>query len=444
MQELFVSYLRNSLNLSIVALLIIAFSPLLSRRYSAKCRYYLWVVVFAALLLPIRPQINVALPEFLKTILPSNATGVPTILPSDTPTSGTMQISNATNIWDWLQYAVLLWGVGMVFFIGWHTFQHIRFLSAVKRWSEDIKDTAILELFTRTKSELDIHDNIILKSCACIKTPMLIGLLRPVVLIPQSSFHQDELPLILKHELVHHKRKDLWYKVLMMLVLSIHWFNPAVHLMVKSALNLCEMSCDEEVLKEIDTKGRAKYGESIIGIIQNGSAYQTALSTNFYSSAKGMKQRIYAMMDMTGKRFSPVLFFAILIITLCGATTFAISSAQEKDMMITSNSINKDIVDSGLSNTEIQPSQGISVSDANGSTAARPKISDSYLPANETATRNDSEYPKLDSEFVIVSQETKNELLEKTGSSLIGLYCYDENGGVKMTSEMVAALRNAH
>ncbi|MBZ4037903.1 hypothetical protein K6T82_24370, partial [Flavobacterium sp. 17A] len=92
--------------------------------------------------------------------------------------SGKMQISNATNTWDWLQYIVLLWEIEIACFLGWHTFQHLRFLSAVKRWSEDIEDTAILELFTRTKGELGIQDNIILKSCACIKTPMLVGLLR--------------------------------------------------------------------------------------------------------------------------------------------------------------------------------------------------------------------------------------------------------------------------
>lgn len=432
MRVLFEAYFQNSLSLSIVALMIMVFSPLLTRRYSAKCRYYLWVIVLATLLFPIRPKISITLPEFLQPILPASATGVPTILLSGIPTSGIMQIPNATNTWDWLQYVVLLWEIGIVCFLGWHTLQHIRFLSVVKRWSGNIKDADVLELFIRTKYDLGIHDNIILKSCACIKTPILIGLLRPVVLIPQSSLHKDELPLILKHELIHYKRRDLWYKVLMMLVLAIHWFNPVVHIMIKLALNLCEISCDEEVLKDIDVKGRAKYGETIIGIIRNGSACQTALSTNFYSSIKGMKQRIYAMMDMTKKRFSPILFFIIIITTLCGATTFTLTAQT------------KDIVYSELSNTKIQLLENISVSDINESTVTKSEINDENLPINEPAPENDKEYSEINPKFTIVSQEAIKKLRNNGFYSLIDLYSYDENGGVKMTPEMVETLKNVH
>lgn len=273
-----------------------------------------------------------------------------------------------------------------------------------------------------------------MKSCACIKTPMLVGLLRPMVLIPQSSFHPDELPLILKHELVHYKRRDLWYKVLMVLVVSIHWFNPMIYLMVKSALNLCEISCDEEVLKEIDAKGRAEYGEAVIGVIRNGNACQTLFSMNFYSGRKGIKQRIYAMMDMTAKRSSPVLFFVILMITLCGATTFVLTPAQAKGM-----------ADSGLLDIEVQQPQDTSVIDTDERTAAKPEMNDSNLPANEAAPGSDhKKSSEMNIGFVVVSEETKNELREKTGRSLIGLYGYDENGGVIITPEMVEAINNAH
>lgn len=188
-----------------------------------------------------------------------------------------------------------------------------------------MRNADILRILDNTKTELHINKCIPVKFCACIKTPMVVGLLRPVVLLPQVTFSQDELPLILKHELVHIKRKDLWYKVLMLSTLAIHWFNPVIHLAVRSVLNLCEISCDEEVLKGIGSKGRARYGESVIGTVRNSGAYKTALSTNFYSGTKGMKKRIYAMMDMANKRFSPVLFLGVLVITMCGTTAFALS-----------------------------------------------------------------------------------------------------------------------
>lgn len=417
------AYLRNSLDLSVIALLIMALSPMLSRRYTAKCRYYLWVVVFAALLFPVRPQINVALPEFLRPLLPSG-TGV--------PVSGTVHLPAATNTRDWLQYAALLWGLGTICCLGRHAFQHLRFLSSVRRWSEDVEAAAVLELFTRMKGELGIQGNISLKSCACIKTPMLVGLLRPVLLLPQSGFHQDELPLILKHELIHHKRRDLWYKSLMLLALAIHWFNPVIYLVVKSALNLCEISCDEEVLKEIDAKGRARYGQAILGLIRKGGC-QTVFSTNFHSGPKGTKQRIYAMMDMTRKRFSPVLFLMLLTITLCGTATFALSPAQAEDT-----------ADSELTDTEIQPPQGDSAPGTNEAAAAASESDDRNPSAGKAAPGKDMEAPEINTDFMLVSQEVKNVLRNDGFNSLIGLYCYDENGGVKMTRELLAAVKNGN
>ncbi|WRS28416.1 M56 family metallopeptidase [Oscillospiraceae bacterium MB08-C2-2] len=316
MREIFSVYLQNSLQLSLIILLMLFVSPTLAHRYSAKCRYYLWAVVFAALLLPLRANIRLTLPEFLQTVAPQ----------STTQTVSDAAIANTIANWDWLQYAGSLWIAGSAAFLIWHLLSHLRFLSAIKRWSEDVKDEAILRTFYSIQTELRIKKQVSIKSCACIKTPMVVGLLYPVVLLPlQFHFSQDELPLILKHELVHTRRKDLWYKVLMMAALAIHWFNPVIHLAVRSVLNLCEISCDEEVLKGIGAKGRARYGESVIGTVRNSSTYKTALSTNFYSGTNGMKKRIHAMMDMANKRFSPVLFLAVLVITMCGTTAFALS-----------------------------------------------------------------------------------------------------------------------
>ena len=328
-----------------------------------------------ALILPVRAKITLTLPEVFLPILPRSI---------DAAASGTVDIADTVKTWDWHQYAGLLWAAGVLCFLGWHLFQHLRFLSAVRRWSEDIKDSAILKQFILTKAELGIRDRITIKSCACIKTPMMIGLLHPVVLLPQIDFSQDELPLILKHELVHYKRKDLWYKVLTMIASAIHWFNPVVHIMVGSALTLCEISCDEEVLRGHDAKGRAQYGEAIIGVIRSGSAYHTALSTNFYSGTQGMKKRIYAMMDMTKKRFSPVFFIAVFMITICGTTAFALSSAQAEGISQISSKIATVTADQNQTSSKVSSVQSSSASGTEQNNQGKQSTNDNGLLSNES------------------------------------------------------------
>lgn len=328
MSEQFFVYLQSSLRLSALALPIMAFSPLLARRYSARCRYYTWLVFFVALVVPIQPEVRVSIPEIFREVIPQNNMASAIL---DTVISGN-RVARQVEGQSWYNTAGLLWAAGVLCFLCWHIFQNFRFAATVRRWSEDAKPD-ILKALVHMKSDLRITVEINLQSCACIKTPMVVGLLHPVILIPRTGLPPDELPLILKHELVHFKRKDLWYKTLILLALSIHWFNPVVYLMAKMALGLCEISCDEAVLRDIDAKGRARYGEAVLGVTRKGCPHRMLLSTGFYSGTKDMKKRIHAMMDMKSKRFSPILPVLVLAVILCGTITFTLSPIQTQGSM---------------------------------------------------------------------------------------------------------------
>lgn len=64
---------------------------------------------------------------------------------------------------------------------------------------------------------------------------MLLGLLRPVILLPERASGGAEETLMLRHELLHLRRHDLAYKLLLLLVNGIHWFNPLVWWMGREA-----------------------------------------------------------------------------------------------------------------------------------------------------------------------------------------------------------------
>jgi photosystem II stability/assembly factor-like uncharacterized protein len=118
---------------------------------------------------------------------------------------------------------------------------------------------------------------------------MTIGFVCPVVLLPAMDFSADELSFILKHELVHCKRKDLWCKGLVLIATAMHWFNPVVYLMAIAVQ--CEVSCDVAVVQNASVDVRQRYSETIIGVIENQSRIQTALSTSFYGGKGSMKTR---------------------------------------------------------------------------------------------------------------------------------------------------------
>lgn len=288
MQNFMITLLTCSATMSAIALLYMALTPLLSKRYSAKGRYYTWLVVVLGLIIPFRPHfgsalVNVNVPA--EMALPSMQTGY--VAPAMEQIS-TAQNSFAAPILSIWQILALIWLAGALVFLLCHAVKHCRFMKLVARWSEDIPDGHIaLSILEQLKTEMGIAGQISLQICPSIGSPMLVGFTRPKILLPAMDFAEEELRFILAHELVHHKRKDLYYKVLVLLATAIHWFNPAVYIAARAIDAECELSCDDEVIRSTDADTRQHYSKTILGVVKYQSRFRTALSTNFYGGKKG-------------------------------------------------------------------------------------------------------------------------------------------------------------
>lgn len=74
-----------------------------------------------------------------------------------------------------------------------------------------------------------------------------IGTIKPVIFL-QKKYVEGDLYWILKHELTHIAKMDLWVKLLLEFVCCLHWFNPLIYLLEHEIKYLCETSCDERVI----------------------------------------------------------------------------------------------------------------------------------------------------------------------------------------------------
>lgn len=322
MKDSIIMLLICSVTMSALGLLYMAITPLLAKRYSVMSRYYAWLILVIGLIIPYRPQfknaivkVDVAGNPNITMIRIGNGTPVTASLPDMFPIS-------FTGI-SWWQISAFIWLVGMIIFLSYHIIRHYRFLKLTARWSENITDERTLTLLQNLKMQMGISQDIELQICDSIGSPVMIGFRNPRLLLPRADFGTDELCFILKHELVHYKRKDLWYKCLVLIAASIHWFNPIVHLMAKTIDLQCELSCDEEVVRSTDLETRQYYSETIIGVVRHHSKLKTALSTNFYGGKKAMKKRILLIMDMNKKKAGIAVLCCALMLTLGTGFAFA-------------------------------------------------------------------------------------------------------------------------
>lgn len=316
MRDFLKALLECSVSMSVLAVILMALTPLLSKRYAAKGLYYAWLIIVAGLIIPFRFHFTTplfqmdAVPSVVRQIISANAGHTLHV---------TREISTANQeatMIPWIQIIVALWLVGVAAFLIYHGSRHTRFLRMVRRWGEQITNVQMIELLENIKTDMGIVKPVKLLLCSCVSSPMLIGFLRPIILLPRPDISLDELPYILRHELVHFQRRDLWYKSLVVLATAIHWFNPVVRLMAMAIASQCEISCDAAVVDETDMDGRKRYSETIIGVVKEQSSVQTAFSTDFYGGKKDMKRRIYSIMGPKKEKAGVAVVCLILIGTM--------------------------------------------------------------------------------------------------------------------------------
>lgn len=99
--------------------------------------------------------------------------------------------------------------------------------------------------------------------CDAIRSPFVLGILKPRVYVP-SNVEEEQLFYILAHEKSHLKWHDNIWKLVGLVVLAIHWFNPLVWLSYVLLCRDIELACDERVVKKMDEQERRNYVKSLL------------------------------------------------------------------------------------------------------------------------------------------------------------------------------------
>ncbi len=215
---------------------------------------------------------------------------------------------------DMIKY---IWIMGVFALFLLKILPYTRFKSSILKYSIEVEEDDIQKLFNICKDELNLNAKVHLRTCNDIGSPMLIGILHPIVLIPKIDEDYKRLKMIFLHELNHYKRKDIIIKAFGLILNAIHWFNPLIYILLKEMDKYCEYSIDEKVVEEMDINDRKYYGETILSLIGNSMLKKTSLTTAMGSSGKQLKTRLENMIysfKTTRKKQIISLFMGILIL----------------------------------------------------------------------------------------------------------------------------------
>ena len=195
-------------------------------------------------------------------------------------------------------------------------------------------DKNLKNLLEECKAKLHIKNNVEIMLQEFKKTPSIIGVFKPKILITQEFLGQDEKTkkYIIMHELSHYKRKDPIFNYILLLITIIHWFNPFVWLFFKKIRQDIELATDEIVLDKLKNDEKKEYGMTLINSLNIFQEEKyTAKLLCVTDDSKNMERRI-KMVKLSEKFKNNKLLIAIIsiIIIIVGILLFFTQNTNSK------------------------------------------------------------------------------------------------------------------
>ncbi len=146
------------------------------------------------------------------------------------------------------------------------------------------------ELFKKITSHAKLNKTIELAESALVRSPLVIGFLKPMILFPIGAINrlsEAEVEAILYHELAHIKRHDYLINLIQNIIESFFYYHPAVWWLSSQLRNERENCCDDMAIAYC---GNAMtYAKSLVSV-QEMSIYTPHLAMAL--AGKNKKQQL--------------------------------------------------------------------------------------------------------------------------------------------------------
>ena len=309
------SLLQMSFTGGILILAVIVIRALAINMLPKKAFNALWWISVVRLMIPFSIPSAFSVYSLMGSHAPGNGSQAIRVLPigaSGQAASMPDSITNAVSTWT------VVWAAGVLVCA---VFFSLAYWKCRKEFQ-----TSIPVGNDFTENWLSVHQQgrrISIRQSGRFSAPLTYGVLHPVILMPTSTKWEntDSLAYVLAHEYVHIRRFDSIRKLVLIVVLCVHWFNPLVWVMYILANRDIELSCDEAVVRFFGENTKAAYARALISMEETRSGL-TPLCNNFSKNA--IEERITAIMKIKKTTvFSLVLAGFIVVGT---ATAFATSA----------------------------------------------------------------------------------------------------------------------
>lgn len=328
-------------NLFISGIIVIFFlvKQIFKNSLSSRMQYNLWFLLLGLLAVPLIPFRLIKFPQILlwinhlknpSTTNMQNFIGKVIDKNSARDTNWindfTLSVDNKTlSIIGYLLFFLWIIGIFIMMILTIKSFFH---LYTLEKSTLPLQNKEVSKLYHHCLKEMNIDRNIPIYSTAFLKSPIIVGLLKPRIYLPIhliSDYKESEMRYILLHELQHYKHKDAIANYLINLTRIIYWFHPLVLYALKEMRNDREIACDTSVLEMLQEDDYEEYGNTLINFAEKISLTSFPF-TSLGGNIKQIKRRIIHIASYEKptflKKLKGITAFLLATVLFLGFTPF--------------------------------------------------------------------------------------------------------------------------
>ena len=348
MANFMIRFLICNVFISGIIIILLISKLIFKNNLSSRMQYNLWLLLLGLLAVPFIPFRLVSFPQissWLRSVRNYSAShadvGANNVM--DTGLSGTTNwmnnfaLSVNKDTPSVTGYILLgIWIVGMLAMMILIIKSSLR-LRTIKRSALSLQNPEVRRLYNKCLNEMKIARNIPVYSTAFLKSPIIVGLLKPCIYLPIhliSDYHESDMRYMLLHELQHYRHKDAIANYLMNFAGVLYWFNPFVWFALREMRNDREVACDTSVLKMLEEDDYENYGNTLINFIEKVSISPFPFAASLSGNMKQIKRRIINIASYEKptfyKKLKGMTAFILTTVLIMGLTPFISTYAADE------------------------------------------------------------------------------------------------------------------
>jgi beta-lactamase regulating signal transducer with metallopeptidase domain len=395
MAEFLEGLLVSSVSGAIIAALFFLVKPFVKNKISHNGQYFSWYLVFVRMLLPYSlggifignllafPQ-NQPMQSSVTLAASGNPSATTSAAISSVQTVGQQQTSifvqaahnGGLFMNNWSSLLFILWLLGLIVMFGINMVVYIGYGRRIHSSRKQIDDIEILALLKECSGKLKLARLLPVYVSPCTDTPMLCGLFRCAIVLPDRSFTPEQFRHAFMHELVHYRRHDNLLKWLAVLAVSANWFNPVIYFAAREAGRQCELACDEAVTVSFSRDERISYGKTLLAVASKSDHRPFTLSATMGEDKRNLKERLEVLARGKGGGRKTVFFTVALfsIAAIITTVTLMVSCAKTPSSSASKNSVNSSSsVETGSKKTD-NSSSSVDITDSTIDSSTDPDV----------------------------------------------------------------------